>query len=424
MKTIFAWLISLVFLGSDLAYGGTYLNSAHGTENGGITGVNRLADYTDGHCAHCHEQHASLNGVSTGADNYLLFNTRSTNVSGSAPSGFCFDCHGGSEDPGITINRSYSKNFGGKSTVDDSTIAAQFNHTASGSSHYLPDFVSQILGESLYTADNMSWSLNANLDPCDACHNPHIAKRNYPVAFEDTTILKTAISRPSDHDNLWGDGTDERMSSYNYQPPYWDSNKNSYEPDENATAATSKVNTPDYITYCTDCHNPNNTITSTNPRIGASRSLRQIDWSASGDKHGLAAAEGEVDLDAPFSSDLDNKVLCCTDCHEPHGSTDNVFLIRTEVNDTNLDDTITTFATANWRHLCNRCHKDDAEAMGGTAGRFNYIHHNAATDFPYDEMGCGSDCHYAYPIRCSDCHYHGSSIASNIDHEPFTRTTF
>jgi len=417
-----------MFLGSGLAYAtGHYTDSAHGNADG--NGVDRTSfpAYAKGNCAHCHEQHASIEGTDTGAANYLLFNTISTNPF-AGTSGFCFDCHGGSsQDSTININRSYSYNFGGKSTVDDFTINAQFGHTASGSSHYLPDLVSQILGESLQTDVGGSWSLNANLDPCDACHNPHIAKRNYNGTGGSYDATKSAISRPSDHDNLWGDSTDntEKMSKYNYQPPYWDSNKNSYEPDKGADAATSKANTPDYVTYCTDCHNPNNTIWSTNPRIdgtGTPRYLRLIDWSADGDKHGLAAADGEVDLDAPFSSDLDNKVLSCLDCHEPHGSTDNVFLIRTEVNDTDLADSITSFATANWRHLCNRCHKDDNEAIGGDVGKFNYIHHNSSTDRPYTEQKC-SRCHGGYPITCSECHYHGSS-KSDCNYTPETRTTF
>ena len=85
-----------MFLGSGVAYAGDYTNSAHGNADG--NGVDRTSfpDYAAGNCAHCHEQHASIEGTDTGADNYLLFNTKSTNVSGSAPSGFCFDCHGGS----------------------------------------------------------------------------------------------------------------------------------------------------------------------------------------------------------------------------------------------------------------------------------------------------------------------------------------
>ena len=427
MKTIFAWLITLMFLGSGVAYAGKgpYTNSAHGNADG--NGVHRTSfpAYSKGNCAHCHEQHASIEGADTGADEYLLFDTRSTNQL--TPTGFCFDCHGGtSQSTDITINRSYSYNFGGKGTIDDSNIMQQFDHTTSGSSHYLPDFISQVLSQNLSTADGASWSLDSDLDPCDACHNPHIAKRNYPVAFEEGK-LKTAISRPSDHDNLWGDDTtptDETMSAHNYEAPCWGtpcSETANREPANNTTNDGS--NMPDYPTFCTDCHNTYNTINSSNPRLPTDRpwggGLRQIDWWAktttNNDKHGSTYADDGVDLDAPYSSALDNKVLSCTDCHEPHGSKNNVFLIRTEVNTGDLSGNVTTFSTTDWKYLCTKCHKDDAEAGTGDPFEFKYIHHESP-DRPYPLKSC-CKCHGGHehdghgvrpPIKCSNCHFHGS----------------
>lgn len=453
MKTIFLGFITLVFWGGGVAYAaGPYTNSAHGSSSSGVERTDypsALEPYAQGNCAHCHEQHASIEGSDTGADIYLLFNTKSTNVSGSAPSGFCFDCHGGSSQtlPAISINRSYSYNFGGNGTLDDSTIKAQFYHTAApGSSHYLPDIDSQILGVAgLKAADGTTpVSLSANLDPCDACHNPHIAQRNYPVAIVDSK-LKTAISRPSDHDNLWGDSTDntERMDKHNYEATCWGTTCGptaNREPAEDTTANGS--NMPDYVTFCTDCHNTYNTINSTNPRLPSDRpaawgsTLRKIDWwdktDTQDDKHGKKAADDNgvgdgLDLRAPYSTTLNNKVLSCTDCHEPHGSKNNVFLIRSEVNDGNLDSSITTFSTTAWKELCERCHNCSTSTL------LEDIHHTNGPYFPYKGSGAPykqcSDCHGGGgqpPIACNNCHFHGAddSWATGKAGGPSGRRTF
>jgi len=360
--------------------------------------------------------HASIDGsepapVGSFPSQFALFYTNHI----SQTDNFCLKCHcgvGTYQAGGISINKSYSYNFGGNTTAGtyDSDILSAFSHTTSGSAHWLDNIKSFALGNIRYTATGTPWSLDSNLNPCDVCHNPHIAKRNYNTPYDAT---KSAISRPGDHSNLWGNDSTERMSTYNYQPPYWDSSKNSYEPDKGSNATQSKNNAPDHVTFCTDCHNLKNTITSTNPRIdgtGISRSLRQIDWSASGDKHGSRAADGGVSLDSPYSSILDNKVLSCTDCHEPHGSANNVFLVRTEVNDANLAGSITTFSTKDWTYLCARCHVCD------TSTQLKNIHHND-TDAPYPSPhncgwchGCGGGgdgggC--PPPIPCSNCHFHG-----------------
>ena len=344
----------------------------------------------------------------------LVFNT----MTGAGYNETITDQHSGS----ATVN-------GDPVTLFDTDILSAFSHTASGSSHYLPDIDSQILGVGgLQTADGDDWSLDDDLNPCDACHNPHIAQRNYNSPYDAT---KSAISRPSDHDDLWGDDTDERMNTYTYQAPNWSGSTN-YEPANDTTQDGSK--TPDYVKFCTDCHNPNNTIASTNPRIGTSRDLRQIDWSSSGDKHGARDADEAVSLNNPYSSVL-GKVVSCTDCHEPHGSTNNVFLIRTEVNDTNLGGNITSFSTTNWHYLCDRCHKDDYEFTTSCQNDHYWtIHHSEdSTDYPYTDMGCKTGgCHSTgsgkgcipsmNKITCTNCHYHGSSKSGT--RAPSPRVTF
>ena len=378
MKRIFLWLITLIFLGSGVSYAGDYTNSAHGSSTAtGNYGVLRTStnQYARGNCAHCHEQHASIGGGepvpdSGGIDSYseeyhfLLFRKSYTSQTDT----ICYDCHGTGTGYTTRIdNYSYSKNFGGNTSNYDSTIEAAFGHTSSGSSHYLPNIATQILDvTNLRTAGNQAWQLKGNSDhslnprnPCDACHNPHRAKRscNLPGSYDPT---KSAISRPSDHNNLWGDDTtipeNERMNKYAYQAPYWYNSTTYYEPYSTNTIQTGS-NLPDYVTFCTDCHNSNNTINSTNPCLpGGPRPLTKIDWSSStGDVHGQRNSTAKK-LRPPYSST--NKVLSCLDCHEPHGSTTNVYLLRTEINGVagvSVPDT----SDASWQNLCfGKCHNE------------------------------------------------------------------
>lgn len=433
---LFMWALSY----GDVATADVYSDSAHGNTRYGVNRSNVVEDpdypdrYAIGACIHCH---GTFDASICGVNPLMLFAPYDEN--------FCFGCHkdsGSYQTGGIDINKSYSCNFGGNADEDtyDTDILSAFSHTTSGSSHWLEDIKSFALGSTRQTATGSSWSLDDNLNPCHACHNVHIAQRNYN-SFYDAT--KSAISRPSDHHNLWGDDANERMDTYLYQPPYWSGSTN-YEPDNGSDPTQSKANMPDYPTFCTDCHNAYNAIDSTNPCLPSDRpsewgsALQQINWSDNGDKHGANAANGGLNLRDPYSSSLNNNVLSCTDCHEPHGSKNNVFLIRTEVNDGNLGANITAFSTADWKYLCSRCHKNDGY-YGGYEYKFRYIHH-LDSDAPYPSpMMCGS-CHGSgggggcgFPdcgkwdrsaIRCDHCHFHGSDDSWYPWGTPTYRRTF
>ena len=403
-------------------------DTAHGNET---YGVNRSGTgYATGNCAHCHD---TFDSTICGQSPFILFATYDETL--------CFGCHKTPEPdqdpvqhPIIVINKSYSCNFGGNADEDtcDADILSAFSHSESGSSHWLPDIKSFAIGTSRQTAAGLSWSLDERLTPCGGCHNSHVAQRNYYVPY---VAGRSAITRPSAHNNLWGDDSGETMGACVYQPPYW-SGSTHYEPDNGSDPSQSKANTPDYPTFCTDCHNTYNPITSNNPQLPSDRpwgsALLQVDWSNSGDKHGAGAANGGLNLRAPYSTTIENKVLSCTDCHEPHGSKNNVFLIRTEVNDANLDDSITTFATVDWSYLCSRCHKDDSY-YGGYQYKFRQIHHLDG-EAPYSEtmqcsschgMGGGGGGHWDKPaISCDHCHFHGSDDAWYPWGTPTHRQTF
>ena len=366
--TLLITLTGLLILG--MAYAGTYTMSAHGNEDYGVKRFS-TSQYTVGHCGHCHEQHASIGGVEPaptgGPHGYLLFNPNFVDQS----TNFCYDCHvqsGGYQVDGI-INYSYSYAYGGNDTPGsyDFDIKQAFSHAyGSGSSHFLPDIVDQVLGKSLRDASNTPWSLPGSINPCSACHNPHMAQRNMPGIGGE---LLTAVSRPSDPDNLWGDGSGQRMSAeYNYQAPYWYNSTIYFEPARNLVQDGS--NQPNFVVLCTDCHNTNNTIYSTNPGLPRGpRELIQIDWGESGDKHGRRNGDAKKLL-APYSG---QHTLSCLDCHEPHGSRTNIYLLRISIN--GRDVSVGSESNAHWENICyGPCHQ---------------THHTPGGQ------------------ECSDCHRHG-----------------
>ena len=150
-----------------------------------------------------------------------------------------------------------------------------------------------------------------------------------------------------------------------------------------------------------------NTIYSTN--LG--RNLKVIDWSATGDKHGQAAAEGSIQMNMPYPATF-GKVLSCLDCHEPHGS-GSQSLIRDEVNGvvTQLTGLVTG---GQFNSLCRQCHNP-----AGGASDWHDPHH--VNDQAFSKVGgCNSQagCHLennapVTRINCANCHYHGA--VSGID---------
>ncbi len=396
----------IVFYFCNYANSESYLNSAHGNGTYGVKrDVTELSDYSQGNCAHCHEMHGSINknepspaGGSPSpwalfADNFDNASAYQRPTTGyySQSDDFCFYCHGPSslQLNGIT-NYDYSQTFGGADPNTNATnIMDAFNQF---SYHNLYD-----IWKFAKTNSDFSYFFKNGSNPCVACHNPHIAQRSCGKPEGSFNPSYSAISKPSDHAHLWGDNDTERMNKYNYQPPYC-YNKIGFEPDcTNDTASTQASKTPDYVTFCTDCHNTSNEIYSTT--LG--RNLYKIDWETTGgesggDKHGKNSATVSTNLKAPYNN-ATGFVVSCLDCHEPHGSP-NVMLIRREVNGEKLPGNITTLNTSDWAYLCERCHKDDL-----------YSIHHSDEDAPYRNPNRCGWCHSGdpQPIKCNKCHFHG-----------------
>jgi len=191
-----------------------------------------------------------------------------------------------------------------------------------------------------------------------------------------------------------------------YQAPYRYNSTTTYEPDGSTTQNGSNLS--DYVTFCTDCHNTINTIYSTT--LG--RNLRSIDWTAAKHGKGSAVLDSASDIFLPYlDAQLGNYVMACTDCHEPHGSS-NVFFVRAEVNgsvpvtvltEAGTNDGPDTRCNTEWVYLCGKCHT----RLGSSDG------HSHPSYIPPATGGCSSAaCHNGADgciyTSCGTCHYHES----------------
>ncbi len=369
MRVLILLAGTIVLLLQGTLWAGDYTSSAHGSSAYGVKrNVSELSGYARGNCAHCHEQHASIDGrepepSSGGPSQWLLFR----NVYVDQNNAFCFRCHRDNtiQAGGMPAQYSYSHKYGGDTSltcpdsikdafkfIDEDGTPQSNCGSSTGSSHELT-----AIREFLKNR----WGFGTEgINPCSGCHNPHRAQRaSYPPGQKGTS----PISRPSSHESgweLWGDDTDERMNSYssNYQAPYHHGSNTTYEPYGDATDDGS--NMPDYVTFCTDCHNPSyDGQISSDQKYNFTdhwqRLLYNPDWENT-------SPHGKVDgkkpdgtkRKPPYTEDR-NYVLSCTDCHEPHGSP-NGMLIRKEVNGSSTVNFTDWDSREAWLSLCQRCH--------------------------------------------------------------------
>lgn len=393
-RTIVIFLTLLILSCPGGAIAGPYLDSAHGNNK---IGVNRssmaVAGYARGNCAHCHEQHASVNG-STPAGGPHPFNLFANNFSGKQTGPydqsdvFCFYCHiaaGAVQSEGGITNRQYSNTFGGYTTDSATDILGAFNLN---SYHNLYDIQRFAKTKFPFFKDSSN--------PCVACHNPHLVKRNKAHPSEPTYA---AIARPTDHGHLWGDDANERMSRYTtYRSPYYYNSTSTYEPGGVATRDGSL--TPDYVTFCLDCHQyevPTTQSASMNPNTTTGY-LTAINWSSSGDMHGERPRVNDINgspknfgtVLAPYNDSpvATNYVLSCLNCHEPHGSVlssssrPSSYLLRKEVNNNKVDGCGPSSEQYFCEQIfCESCHTH--YHCGGPQGCFQCHYHGAENKFCY-----------------------------------------
>lgn len=359
-----------VFCCVNMAGAGVYDDSAHG--NTGY-GVNRIgAAYDTGDCMNCHDLFdlsiCDVNPVHL----FALLDYDSQWDS------FCISCHKGpstSAQETMPNQYTYSVTRGGAPTGCPANVRGAFRFvnelgqqrdqcgSTEGSSHFLGNVRSALAGKSA------EWGFDSdpdNVNGCHACHNPHVAKQDFPCSLA------------SDHASgspweVWGDEAGEKMSDYatggyylNYYPPYKypfpvgteppelylglpPPQPSEWDPDYWAPDA------PDYVTLCQECHQ--------DPQYSTrlSRNLLAINWE-NGDRHGKKGEPGAAACyygfrKYPYGSDCfatstEYKVVMCTDCHDPHGSP-NEFLLRTCVNG---QDGLTVPGPGEWWNFCQACH--------------------------------------------------------------------
>ncbi len=442
---LLAGLAGLFLLLPQRVLSGPYLSSTHASSAAGVSRTDIVSrGLTRGLCAHCHEQHASIDGgepdpASGAADTYALFATSFV----SQTDNFCMKCHtdaGSVQSGGAVVNRSYSYRAGGWTADPVNDIREMFTYASPPSP---PAPSAHDLGDIRTFIAMQPWGFTSNSNPCSACHNMHRATgdpASAPNGVKSNATRGWPVSRPSQHnrDNalwgLWGDdAATERMNIYapggQYQAPYrFGGLAAGYEP--GGSAVQDGSNLTDYVTFCSDCHNAVNTIYST--PLG--RNVRAINWATA--MHGGGAATngvGFTDLVPPYQDALIGSYkLSCTDCHEPHGSANN-YLVRREVNNGLVS--VTQNGAGNysitdpmqnweWAHLCERCH-DNLRA--GTQGA--HVH----PDTILGDAACSSTrCHpmvwisppgyFATVYRnCGECHFHGNST---IDGLPYGKQLF
>jgi len=395
---VLMWLLSCGDMATAFDFHDFHADSAHGNES---YGVNRTdlecppgtgTPCPQGDCTHCHE---TFDPSICGLNNYLLFYDDWI----SKGDLFCYECH----RTGEVTNYPYCVTFGGRGAFY-ANIKKQFTNAFStfaecGSKHHLGRIW-------LVIKDNANnWGFNDDPDPCVACHNPHAAQKNHPVAIDGEGKLNTAIRRPSHYkstnsaDLLWGDDANERMSSYaisvggTYQAPYYaDTTSGRYEPDGSTSEPVDGwgSNTPDYVTFCLDCHQ----YTQYDAERGAA--VKVINWSQ--DIHGEVQANTcntslpyEGTTKDPYTDPGANYVLSCLDCHEPHGTYKRLHLIRRMINGQLVD--------ADSPDAWDACDSDPVDKSGICTPCHNW---------PHDDWGSCYGCHRfpngAYPG------FHGSRI--------------
>ncbi|MBW1896349.1 MAG: hypothetical protein JRI47_04765 [Deltaproteobacteria bacterium] len=410
-----------VFMASDAIawYPATYAESAHGDPT---SGVNRSGtECPTGDCAHCHD---TFDESICGVKELMLFAPM-------YPIGqtynFCFQCHASNGAAQQVTNYDYGATFGGGEAMSDN-IKDAFNFGppnqaadgTTGSSHNLMKV------RNWWKAVGGSGWMTDDTNACLACHDPHIAQKNWEVTLNPQLGgILTAIRHPSAIDagkrgNLWGDesGTgDHEVQSelfYGvYQAPLH--HASGYEPDGSASqpAGGWGANMPNYNLFCWGCHSYEIPAVATDAEpswINPSnpKGLWAIDWSPSGNDHGAHAASPNTDtyncacdefpngeygsLKPPYDNPDANYVLACTDCHEPHGS-ESAFLLRTVVNGqpvTPIKQWLGTMESEGKWEFCTACHN-----LNIPCGPHQCV----------DELGAPLDCRN---FGCGQCHLHSN----------------
>jgi hypothetical protein len=349
-----------------------HAHSAHGSTT---DGVNRLeTGYDTGGCAHCHD---TFDDSTCGVNALMFFEVDDPD---SQNNNLCFQCHRSDGAAQQVTNEDYGSTFGGGIPMFTSIYDA-FNPAGTyASAHDLATVKSWVRDRPTWEPE--TW-ITDDTNACLMCHDPHFSQMTFPVEASGYGGVKTAVRRADKVKNLgsgqddthmlWGDESvaagnvkeiiSERWTSFDYQAPYygsgpWDPVNGPFEPANDDTYDGS--NLVDFVWFCGyQCH-----------RKTSVPGVLEVNWSIAGDTawpgtpsaHGKLAANGGGFgvLKAPYNeASRGDYMLSCTDCHEPHGST-NPTLLRTTVNGVSGLSTGaegSSSAGGYWLDFCEACHE-------------------------------------------------------------------
>lgn len=369
---VFVWVLSWEGVATALDIDFDFHDdSAHGNTS---VGVNRSdAAYLTGDCSHCHD---SFDESICGVKPLMLFEVDNPD---SQTDNFCFQCHKGNDGTVQQVfNEDYGATFGGGTPMFSSVYEA-FKPTGTyASAHNLATVKGWVRNRGQWEPD--TW-ITDDSNACLMCHDPHFSQKNFPVGVSGYGGVKTAIRRADtvrnlgggdDTDMLWGDESvaagnakeiiSERwQDNVDYQAPL--RGDSGYEPGPAGSSVTDGSNLVDFVWFCAyQCHRRNSVP-------GVERvNWYHVDegsggtWEGDPSAHGRLAANGGAFgvLKAPYSeASRGDYMLSCTDCHEPHGST-NPTLLRITVNGVSGLSTGaegSSSAGGYWLDFCEACHE-------------------------------------------------------------------
>ncbi len=284
------WFFLYILLVPGSATGGAYTSSQHGM-NADRRVIDAAFPYTTlGHCAHCHEQHASIDDAepsppaAEGASSYTLFRTNF----GLNKNELCFACH-------ETFNFSGNLGYGRYDIYQGKIIYNNSSHNSSINMVWSPD----------PSPPGPPFSASSTLtDPgnCHNCHNPH--------GYDDGSGLIPGMlfSREESLCQACHDGSQASKNvtslfttKASRHPAYTYAGRHSET--EGGTPATDYGITNRH-SECVDCHNPH-VATSTNP----------IDGTGGVDPANTSAGLAPATYTQVTVTDPDQQYKICFKCH-------------------------------------------------------------------------------------------------------------
>jgi predicted CXXCH cytochrome family protein len=363
-----------------LARGGVYTTTKHGNTT---TGVSRVAGEPVGACSHCHYEHASVGGISTGGPfDYALFAVNANTL--------CYTCHN----------------------------AATALNVYQGSTVYNPSSHS-VSSRMVWPGSSPPARPTADAGKCVNCHNPH--------GYKDATGLvpNMAFAREENlcypcHDSN-GPGAKDIQSQFlkSYRHPVSTSGIHS----DSEGGDPTKFGTASRHSECEDCHNPHTAKADLLPPAAPTISNRLLGVSRIRVTNGLAGTVPFYTYAGPGDPSTPREYEICFKCHsswttQPGGQANYAVLFNSNnpsyhpVEAQGKNRNINPLAFVNgwtWdkQMFCSDCHGSDATTVEGPHGSANrYI-----LKKPYTASSAIRT--MASTESCFDCHRYDTYANTN-----------